>query len=185
MPRPRRQTFTIRCSPRSNIWRAHHRQPFSKAAVLQGLPLRDGLLSLDLFARAADRLGFDAKIVERQPSQVSGLVCPFVILLKSGDVGILLERRQGVRKVPVIVPGVSDVKKMRLRDIDREALDTVIYVADRQQQDAVAADASHMRKRPGHWLWSVVIRFWPTWLYIVLAALIINLLGSGACRCSS
>ncbi len=155
----------------------HHRRPFSEAAVLQGLPLRNGLLSLDLFVRAADRLGFDAKIVERQPSQVSGLVCPFVILLKSGDVGILLERRQGARKVPVIVPGVSDVKKMRLRDIDREALDTVIYVADRQQQDAVAADASQMRKRPGHWLWSVVIRFWPTWLYIVLAAFIINLLG--------
>ena len=155
----------------------HHGLPFSKSAVLRGLPLRDGVLTLDLFVRAADRLGFDAKIVERKPSQVSGLVCPFIILLKSGDVGILLEKRQGVRKVPVVVPGVSDTKKMRLRDLDREALDTVIYVVDRRQQEAVAADASLMRSAPGHWLWSVVIRFWPTWSYIVFAALIINLLG--------
>jgi len=154
-----------------------HGRPFSKAAVLQGLPLRGGVLTLDLFARAADRLGFEAKIVERQPSQVSGLVCPFIVLLKSGDVGILLERRQGARKVPFVVPGISDVRKMRPRDLDREALDTVIYVADRRQQDAVATDASIMRKAPGHWLWSVVVRFWATWAYVILAAFVINLLG--------
>ncbi len=154
-----------------------HNRPFSKAAVLRGLPLRDGILTLDLFARAADRLGLDAKIVERPPSQVSGLVCPFIVLLKSGDVGILLERRQGARKVPFIVPGITGTRTMRLRDIDREALDTVIYVADRRQQDAVATDASLMRKAPGHWLWSVVIRFWATWAYVILAAFVINLLG--------
>ena len=155
----------------------HHNRPFSKAAVLQGLPLRDGQLTLDLFARGAERLGFEAKIVQRRPSEVSGLVCPFIILLKSGDVGILLEKRQRSRKVSVVVPGVSAVKKMRLSDIDREALDTVIYIADRRQQEAVAANAAMMRQMKGHWLWSVVVRFWPTWSYIVLAAFIINVLG--------
>jgi ATP-binding cassette subfamily C protein LapB len=155
----------------------HHNRPFSKAAVLQGLPLRDGRLTLDLFARGAERLGFEAKIVERRPSQVSGLVCPFIFLLQSGDVGILLEKRQGSRKVSVVIPGVSDIKKMRLSEIDREALDTVIYIADRRQQEAVAANAALMRQVKGHWLWSVVVRFWPTWMYIVLAAFIINVLG--------
>lgn len=155
----------------------HHGRPFSKAAVLQGLPLRNGILTLDLFARGAGHLGFEAKIVERKPSEVSGLVCPFIILLKSGDVALVLEKRQGARKVSVITPGVSDVKNMRLKDIDREALDTVIYVADRRQQDAVASDAAMLRQSSGHWLWSVVWRFWPTWSYIVLAAFIINLLG--------
>ncbi len=29
----------------------------------------------------------------------------------------------------------------------------------------------------GHWLWSVVMRLWPTWSYVILAALVINLLG--------
>ena len=54
----------------------HHGRPFSAAAVLRGLPLRDGRLTLDLFARGAERLGFEAKIVNRRPSKVSGLVCP-------------------------------------------------------------------------------------------------------------
>jgi ATP-binding cassette subfamily C protein LapB len=155
----------------------HHGKPFSKAAVLQGLPLRGGLLTLDLFARGAERLGFEAKIVNRRPSEVSGLVCPFIVLLKSGDAAVVIEKRHRARTVPVIVPGVSDVKKKRLSELDREGLDTVIYVADRRQQEAVASDAAMTRRMKGHWLWSVVMRLWPTWMYVILAALVINLLG--------
>jgi ATP-binding cassette subfamily C protein LapB len=154
----------------------HHGRPFSKAAVLQGLPLRAGRLTLDMFARGAERLGFEAKPVQQKPSSVSGLVCPFIFLLRSGEVGIVTERRQKARRVSVIFPGLSGVKKMRLAELDREALDTVIYVADRKQQDATASDAAMMRRMKGHWLWSVVWRFWPTWSYIMLAAFLINLL---------
>ena len=68
--------------------------------------------------------------------------------------------------MPVIVPGVSSVKKKKLSELDREGLDTVIYVADRRQQDAVASDAAMTRRMKGHWLWSVVLRLWPTWLYV-------------------
>ena len=155
----------------------HHGRPFSAAAVLQGLPLQGGLLTLDLFARGAERLGFEARIVDRRPSEVSGLVCPFIVPLKSGDVAIVLEKRHRSRKVSVVVPGVSDVKKMRLAELDREGTDIVIYVADRRQQEAVASDAAMMRRMKGHWLWSVVWRLWPTWIYVVLAALVINLMG--------
>jgi ATP-binding cassette subfamily C protein LapB len=155
----------------------HHDRPFSAAAVLQGLPLQGGLLTLDLFARGAERLGFEAKIVERRPSEVSGLVCPFIVPLKSGDVAIVLEKRHRSRKASVVVPGVSDVKKTRLSELDRMGSDIVIYVADRRQQEAVASDAAMMRRMKGHWLWSVVWRLWPTWIYVVLAALVINLLG--------
>ena len=173
-PRPK---LTIRCWLRSNISPATTTGPSRKPRFCRGFRFATDGCTLDLFARGAERLGFEAKIVERRPSQVSGLVCPFIFLLKSGDVGILLEKRQGSRKVSVIVPGVSDIKKMRLSEIDREALDTVIYIADRRQQEAVAANAALMRQMKGHWLWSVVVRFWPTWAYIVLAAFIINVLG--------
>lgn len=156
---------------------AHHGKPFSRAAVLQGLPLTNGLLTLDLFARGAERLGFEAKVVNRRPSEVSGLVCPYIVLLKSGDAAVVIEKRHRAWTVPVIVPGVSDVKKKRLAQLDREALDIVIYVADRAQQEAVASGAAMTRRMKGHWLWAVVLRLWPTWLYVILAALVINLLG--------
>ena len=87
-----------------------------------------------------------------------------------------MEKRQRSRKVTVVVPGISAPRKMRLADLDREALDTVIYVADRRQQDAVGADAALLRQMKGHWLWSVVRQFWPTWLHVVMAALLINVL---------
>ncbi|MCX7303596.1 MAG: type I secretion system permease/ATPase [Hyphomicrobiales bacterium] len=155
----------------------HHDKSFSKAAVLQGLPLEGGLLPIGLFARAAERLGFDAKVVERRPSEVSGLVCPFVVPLKSGDVAVVVEKRHRARSARVIVPGVSALKTKRLSELDRESLDAVIYVADRRQQEAVASDAAMIRRMRGHWLWSVVLRLWPTWIYVVIAALVINLLG--------
>ncbi|MDQ2705689.1 MAG: ABC transporter transmembrane domain-containing protein, partial [Pseudomonadota bacterium] len=155
----------------------HHGKPFSKAAVLQGLPLEGGLLTLDLFARGAERLGLEARIVNRRPSEVSGLVCPFIVLLKSGDAAIVTEKRHRARTAPVIVPGVSGIKKKRLSELDREGLDIVIYVADRRQQEAVASEAAMTRRMKGHWLWSVMMRLWPTWSYVVLAALVINLLG--------
>ncbi|MBX3580457.1 MAG: type I secretion system permease/ATPase [Rhizobiaceae bacterium] len=154
----------------------HHGKPFSRSAVLQGLPLTGRSLTLDLFGRAAERLGFESRILNRRPSDVSGLVCPFVVPLKSGDVAIVLEKRHRGRKALVVVPG-GDPKRMRLSDLDREALDTVIYVADRKQQDAVASSSAMTRRMRGHWLWSVVFRLWPTWLYVILAALVINLLG--------
>jgi len=155
---------------------ASHGRPFSKAAVLHGLPLAGGRLTLDLFARAAERLGFETSLVNKRPSEVSGLVCPFVVLLKNGDTAIVLEKRHRARKALVVVPGAAP-KKMRLADIDRESLDAVIYVADRRQQEAVQSEAAITRRMRGHWLWSVVLRLWPTWIYVILAALVINLLG--------
>jgi ATP-binding cassette subfamily C protein LapB len=156
---------------------AHHDKSFSRAAVIQGLPLEGGLLPISLFSRAAERLGFDAKIVDRRPSEVSGLVCPFVVPLKSGDVAIVVEKRHRARSAKVVIPGASAPKTKRLSELDRESLDAVIYVADRRQQEAVASDAAMIRRMRGHWLWSVVFRLWPTWIYVVIAALVINLLG--------
>lgn len=155
---------------------AIHARPFSRDAVLQGLPLPDGRLTPEFFPRGAERLGFEAQIVRRRPSEVSGLVCPFVVPLKGGDAAIVLEKRPRARKALVVVPG-AEPRQMRLADLDKEALDTVIYVADRRQQEAVASGAAMTRLGEGHWLWSVMLRLWPTWIYVVLAALVINLLG--------
>jgi ATP-binding cassette subfamily C protein LapB len=155
---------------------ALHARPFSRAAVLRGLPLPEGRLTPEFFPRGAERLGFEARFVSRRPSQVSGLVCPFIVPLKGGDAAIVLEKRPRARKALVVVPG-AEPRQMRLADLDREALDTVIYVADRRQQEAVASGAAMTRLGEGHWLWSVMLRLWPTWIYVVLAALVINLLG--------
>jgi ATP-binding cassette subfamily C protein LapB len=153
---------------------AHHAKPFSRTAVLQGLPLAGGRLTLDLFGRAAGRLGFETRIVGRRPSEVPGLVCPFIVPFRGGEVAIVLEKHG--RKASVAGPG-SGTRKMRLGDLDREATGTVVYVADRRQQDAVASGSAMTRRMSGHWLWTVILQLWPTWIYVVLASLVVNLLG--------
>lgn len=153
----------------------HHRKPFSANAVLQGLPLEDGRLDLSMFPEAASRLGLIARTVERKPSQVPGLVCPYVVPLKDGGAAVVTSRDAGGKSLFIETPGGQGRRRISNGELDALSTGTVLYVADRTQQEAVAGLEPGGAR--GHWLWSVAARFWPSWLYVIAAALFINLLG--------
>lgn len=153
----------------------HHDLPFSASAALQGAALDDsGMLTIDGFETAAQRVGLQAEIVTRKPSAVPGLVCPFVLFTRDGTPAIAREKSAPGGKLTVEVPGKGAPKSMSAKKLDRECLSTVIYAAPLPQSQYQPAWREQLR---GHWFWSVVRRFWATWLYVMIAALIINLLG--------
>jgi len=154
---------------------AHHGLPFSRADIRQSLPLHEGRLNATLFCRAAERIGLVAKVVARKPSRVSGIVCPFVVPLASGDVAIAVDK-VGRGRTRIIIPGAAATEDIAPAPLDLQSTGHVIYVSPAERgTDAASARASNRRR--GHWLWSIVARFWPSWLYVILAALFINLLG--------
>jgi ATP-binding cassette, subfamily C, bacterial LapB len=153
----------------------YHGRSFSRADILQNLPISAGKLDAALFCRAAERVGLQAKVMVRQPSTVSGLVCPFIVPMKNGDVGVATEKRlRG--KTRIVIPETPHVLNMAPADLDLHATGTVILVAD-TDREAFSGPQSAIPQKRGHWLWSVAARFWPTWLYVLFAALFINLLG--------
>lgn len=151
--------------------------PFSPGSALAGLPLRDGRLTVDLFPRAAARAGLAVRLVRRKPSKVPSMVVPFIVLFANGDAGVVTEKAQGRGRAKVVFPNVSDTaRSVSLRQLDREGSGYVLYIAAEEETDAAGAEPATGRRK-GHWLWSTVWKFWPSWTQVFIAAFAINLLG--------
>jgi ATP-binding cassette, subfamily C, bacterial LapB len=158
----------------------HHQKEFSAAAVTDGIPLEDGQLTPGTFPRAAERLGLVCKVVERRPSMVPAIVCPFAVLMKSGDV-VIVESKRYSGRLQVFTPGVSrrstTVSAGRL---DRDATSTVFYVTDagvQAERGEFGASGEFGSPQRGHWLWATAGRYWYSWLHVILGTLFLNLLG--------
>jgi ATP-binding cassette, subfamily C, bacterial LapB len=153
-------------------------KPVSRAAAVAGLPLRRGRLTVDLAPRAASRLGLNVRLVERDVAQVPGLVIPFIVLFRNGDACVVVGKQR--RRVRVVFPQVSDkARHVALSQIEKDASGHLFYVTGAADEDGGrgAKSARTGLADRGHWLWSAVWRFWPSWVQIVVAALVINLLG--------
>ncbi|MEM1048605.1 MAG: type I secretion system permease/ATPase [Pseudomonadota bacterium] len=154
-----------------------HSRAFSRSAVLSGLPLRDERLSTDLFPRAARRVGLTAKLVHRRVRDVPGIVVPFVVLMNDGEACVVTRKDSRTAEVDIVVPGLGDEpRSLPLSDLERDASGYVFYVTG---DPAIEADQSLTKADPArrrHWLWPAVLRFWPAWVQVLCAALIINTL---------
>jgi len=155
-------------------------RPFSQAAVLGGLPLKGDHLNVDLFPRAAERVGLRAKLVERAASRVPGIVVPYIVLFENGDAGVIVRKQADKNQASIVFPAVSnDARNVSLRELDTEASGYVIYITcdDNATGARYAGRGPDSDAQASHWLWSRVRQFWPSWAQIVCAALVINILG--------
>ena len=150
--------------------------PFSRQMAVAGLPLRGDRLSADLFSRAAERLGLRARLVRRNAARVPALVAPFIVLFENGDAGVVTEMLPATGRARIVFPLVSTTARtVPLRQLQRDSSGYLIYVTTAPVNAEGAATPAHRPR--GHWLWSVVWRFWPSWVQIVVAAFVINVLG--------
>lgn len=153
-----------------------HGRPFSRAGILSGLPVTADRLTVDLFDRAARRVGLSSKLLERSVTRVPGIVAPFVVLLQSGDACIVARKDSDTNQVLVVFPSVSDDRiAMDIGALEQEASGYVIYVTA-ESRDPVTARRDADSSKKAHWLWPAVLRFWPAWIQVLCAALIINVL---------
>ena len=155
--------------------RAHSR-PFSRAAVLSGLPVVDGRLTIALFERAARRIGLVSKLVQRAPSSVPGIVVPFLAIARDGEACIVVGKDRDTEVLDVVFPAASNtVHRIEAAKFDEESLHYVFYVTPANPEEAEPGEDGAERRRQ-HWLWPAVLRFWPAWIQVLAAALLINLL---------
>ncbi|MGI9405948.1 MAG: type I secretion system permease/ATPase, partial [Hyphomicrobiaceae bacterium] len=144
------------------------------------LPLRGEKLTIDLFPRAADRVGLKTRLVKRPIAKVPDLVAPFVVFFESGDTAVVTRMRKRLRRATVVFPSMPGRKTQSLpiRKLEAATTGYLFYVTAKDPvRDDPAPVTHHPQTRTGHWLLSAVWRFWPSWIQIALAALAINLLG--------
>ena len=154
----------------------HYGRPYSVNALRSGLPLEENRLTPGLFIRAAARAGLSARVNKRALIDIPDMVLPAVLLLKERDVCLLLRRfvENGVPMAEVVFPqSGGGVDKTPLESVEQLYEGYTIFVKpDYGLKHRVESDEVKSAKS---WFWGTLVKFWPTYSQVLLAAVLINL----------
>ncbi|MCS7267634.1 MAG: type I secretion system permease/ATPase [Geminicoccaceae bacterium] len=147
-------------------------RPTSPQALTAGLPLVGGKLTPELFPRAAERAGLSARLLRRPLDAIDDVLLPCVLLLKDRG-AVVMVRRDGSGAVEVVLPETGHGSTILP---ETELADRYIGYAffARPAVGFLQRDRELLAERSGHWFWSVILRQWPIYAEVVLAAALIN-----------
>jgi ATP-binding cassette, subfamily C, bacterial LapB len=155
---------------------AFHGRAVSREALLGGLPILDGRLSVALYDRAARRAGLETEAIKRDILDIPALVLPAVLIMKNGTAVILLgvdPTNQSVKVLdPLTKPSTPHV--LGLKAISSEYTGYAFLVRAAAEADARAVAAGDLPRN--HWFWSAVKVHWRSYGHIALAAFLTNVL---------
>jgi len=160
---------------------AHHGRALSRSALLSGLPLERGILTIGLYERAAQRAGLEAQLVERPLQDIPALVLPCVLLFHDGTTRILLSIDDVSGRLVLVNPSRSHGDAETTERVDAVAADYAgfaYFARPATVADPRAAAAGDLPKK--HWFWSVVTKFGANYAHVAMAALIVNILALAA-----
>lgn len=145
--------------------------PRTADALVYGLPLEDEKLTPGLFIRAAQRVGLSARLTNRKFNRIPDLVLPAVLLLKQRRACILL-KHEGDR-VEVIFPETGEGSEfISLKELEELYGGYAIFV--RPQFKFRVDKDTELHGRKGSWFWGTMLKFWPTYIQVIIAAFMIN-----------
>lgn len=155
---------------------AYHGRAVSREALLGGLPILDGKLSVALYDRAARRAGLETEAVKRNLTDIPALVLPAVLIMRNGTALILLgidDAHKSAKVLdPTVTPSVARVAPIGAITADYTGYAFLVRAA--AEADARAVAAGDIPRN--HWFWSVVKVHWRSYGHIALAAFLTNML---------
>jgi ATP-binding cassette, subfamily C, bacterial LapB len=155
---------------------AHHGRAVSREALLGGLPILDGRLSVALYDRAARRAGLETEAIKREVLDIPAMVLPAVLIMKNGTALILLGIDKADQSVRVLDPTAqpSTPVVMGIKAVATDYTGYTFLVRAAAEANARAVAAGDLPR--DHWFWSVVKVHWRSYGHIALAAFLINML---------
>ena len=152
---------------------SHHDRAASETELTAGLPLANGLLTPDLAVRAAERAGYAAKVINKSLQRINPLVFPAILLLENGDACVIFKRLRR-RRVEIFDPHTKTMSRVTLALLKKSYTGIAILIKPDIQLTKREPEAIQLAR--GHWFWGVVWRLWPSYVQVILAASIINIL---------
>jgi ATP-binding cassette subfamily C protein LapB len=155
---------------------AYHGRAVSREALLGGLPILDGRLSVALYDRAARRAGLETEAIKRDILDIPALVLPAVLIMKNGTALILIgiDKKNKSAKIldPTVQPAAPQIAL--LKSITSDYTGYAFLVRAAAEADARAVAAGDLPRN--HWFWSTVKVHWRSYGHIALGAFLINML---------
>jgi len=155
---------------------AYHGRAVSREALLGGLPILDGRLSVALYDRAARRAGLETEAIKRDILEIPALVLPAVLIMKNGIALILLGIDQKNKSAKILDPTneTPTPQIVPLKTINADYTGYAFLVRAATEANARAVAAGDLPRN--HWFWSTVKVHWRSYGHIAMAALLINML---------
>ena len=152
-----------------------HGRPSTRAALVAGLPLENGVLTPSLFARAASRSGLSAKLVRRSLEGIDEVLLPAVLLLKNEEACVLLGWDESGENARLLFPetGQGSVMLSRVGLLERYA-GVAIFSRPHFRFDRRTPQVGQVKLR--HWFWGALAEQLPVYRDVLAAALLINVM---------
>lgn len=148
----------------------------SYEALTEGLPLVQGGLTPSLFARAAQRVGLVAELVQRPLLQLNSVLFPCVLLLKDNQACILQSLDRKNKTAQVLMPELGmQGKQLTLAELAEHYAGHAFYCSYPLPLDQDANSNKPVSMPEGHWFWRVILQNRGLYRDVVLAGFFINL----------
>jgi ATP-binding cassette subfamily C protein LapB len=133
----------------------------------------DGRITPDLAVFAADRKGVPAKLERRRIRDIDDSELPVVLLLKGRDTCVLIARGKD-GQAQILRPAVaSDPISIGAAALEEAYQGHMIRLRPAAE---VINDQPSGQAAAKHWLWSALRPYWPEYLQVILASVLVNVL---------
>ena len=167
-----------------------HGKRYSAEVLSEGLPIAEGQTSPKLFSvkasssralfsRAAHRAGFKTRVTKIDLDNISSLVLPCIILLKTDDPNevnsCIIESYDDLRENAfVIFPEVGElITKVSLDDLRNEYFGMAFFL--KREYRFESDDFKLIDNKEKHWFWDTIHNIKYIYKDVLLASLVINL----------
>lgn len=152
----------------------HYGMANTREALTAGLPLKDGMLTPELFPRAAHRAGFVVDYFASSLEVIPTLLLPCILLMKDGRAAVLISVDKDASQAVLFVPvGSVGQQTIPFTVLENEFSGHGFYIKRRLQFDDRAPEV--LKPREGHWFWSTLFESLPIYKDVLIASILINI----------
>lgn len=151
-----------------------NRQPYSKDALISGLPIDPDNITPEIFTRAAERASLEASFRERQLAEISNLVLPCILTLSNNQACVLQHLDFDNNCAEIILPEAPEgTKTVTLDELNEDYLGFAVYLTNKSHHEQKSENL--MGFEEGHWFWGTLWASRSIYRDVLIASIVINL----------
>ncbi len=152
---------------------AHYGRSRSETVLLQGLPLTDGNIGIEMFLRAAKRQGLTGKVIKRPLEDIPEEVLPVILILKDETPCVLIKTESGDQLCVMDPKNEGKITHISRNEVSELYSGFAIFIQP-DQNFATGKNGSSV-KVTADWFWSAIRNSRWSYIQVGIASVFINL----------